>query len=158
VSPFELELVRCIPMLRRYAKGLSHGRPGADDLVQTTLLRALEKRDYFLMGTNMPGWLGSLMHNAYVNHIRHEVRRPLGVAVPIYDMDIAVAPAQPVKIEWIDVRHAIKALSAEEQSILSMCASGFSYVEMQDAIQVPMGTVRSQVSRARAKLRRAECR
>ena len=158
MSPFEQELVRCIPMLRRYAKVLSHGRPGDDDLVQTTLLRALEKRDYFLMGTNMPGWLGSLMHNAYVNHIRHEVRRPLGVAVPIYDMDIAIAPAQPVKLEWIDVRHAIKALAPEEQSILSMCGAGFSYKEMQCVANIPMGTVRSQVSRARAKLRRAECR
>ena len=61
-----------IPRLRRYARALT--RKNADDLVQTTLVRALDKQHLFQPGTDLRAWLFTLLHNQHVNDVRKEMK------------------------------------------------------------------------------------
>jgi RNA polymerase sigma-70 factor, ECF subfamily len=63
-----------LPRLRRYARALTRDPSRADDLVQDTLVRALDKQHLYQDGTNLRAWLFTLMHNQHVNNARRNVR------------------------------------------------------------------------------------
>jgi RNA polymerase sigma-70 factor, ECF subfamily len=64
-----------IPRLRHYARALLRDKDWADDLVQDTILRALEKNHLYQRDTNLRAWLFTMMHNQYVNYARRSARR-----------------------------------------------------------------------------------
>ena len=74
MSDFHRRLEEQIPRLRRYARALTRDASRADDLVQDTLLRALNKQHLYQEGTNLRAWLFTLMHNQHVNDVRRSNR------------------------------------------------------------------------------------
>jgi RNA polymerase sigma-70 factor (ECF subfamily) len=74
-----------IPRLRRYARSLTRDLSRAEDLLQSCLVRALEKGHLWEPGTDLRAWLFTIMHNQHVNDIRRRVRE--GSPVPIEKMD-----------------------------------------------------------------------
>src|SRR5207245_9679021 len=74
MSEFHRLLEQQIPRLRRYARVLTRNPDRADDLVQDTLSRALEKQHLWQPGTNLGAWLLTIMHNQNVNNVRRDVR------------------------------------------------------------------------------------
>src|SRR5579859_7410121 len=76
-------LEREIPRLRRYAFALTRDASRADDLVQDTLCRAIDRQDRWQWGTNLRAWLFTLMHNQNVNGVRRAVRQ--GITVELDD-------------------------------------------------------------------------
>src|SRR5258708_27070244 len=70
-----------IPRLRRYARALTRNRDRADDLVQDTLSRALDKEQLWQIGTNLRAWLFTMMHNQNVNNVRRHVRESAAVDI-----------------------------------------------------------------------------
>src|SRR6516165_10059437 len=86
-------IVAEIPRMRRYARALLRNRDGADDLVQDTILLALEKNHLYERGTNLRAWLFTLMHNHYVNLVRRSMRR--GQTIVVEKLTLAT-PAEMV--------------------------------------------------------------
>jgi RNA polymerase sigma-70 factor (ECF subfamily) len=141
-----------IPGLRRYARALTHSSDHADDLVHETILRGLEKLHLYQPGTNLRAWLFTLMHNQYVNSIRRSMRR--GEEIALETVTLAVRPSQTERLTLRDLERAIAALPDEQRATLLLVGlAGMKYEEVAQICDVPMGTVRSRLSRGREVLR-----
>jgi RNA polymerase sigma-70 factor (ECF subfamily) len=143
-----------IPRLRRYARALTRDINAADDLVQDCLTRALSKVHLWQSGTDLRAWLFTILHNQYVNHVRRAVRE--GAAVGLSDTEpmLTSAPNQGKRLELRDLERAIARLPEEQRSVLLLVGlEGMRYEEVAAVLDVPVGTVRSRLSRGREMLR-----
>ena len=143
-----------IPRIRRYAHALCRDRTAADDLVQDCLCRALTKSHLFQPGTNLRAWLFAMMHNLRVNAVRSGVRQ--GVTVEVEDTEpvLTEPPAQGARLMLRDLDRAMGEISEEQrQVILLVGLEGMSYEEAAAILDLPVGTVRSRLSRGRERLR-----
>jgi RNA polymerase sigma-70 factor (ECF subfamily) len=141
-----------IPRLRRYARALLRHRDRADDLVQDTILRALEKNHLYERGTNLRAWLFSMMHNQYVNSVRRSARR--GQTIVVEKVPLWSPAAQIASLELRDLENAIARLPEEQREALLLNGlEGMKYEEIAEICNVPIGTVRSRISRGRQALR-----
>lgn len=140
-----------IPCLRRYARSLIRNSVAVDDLVQDTLLRALEKAHLWQPGTNLRAWMFTMMHNQYVNYVRLNVRQ--GNELINENAGLTTA-TQDASIEFRDLQRALRSLSAEKRDVVLMvCVEGMSYENVAEKLAIPIGTVRSRLSRARGQIR-----
>jgi RNA polymerase sigma-70 factor, ECF subfamily len=147
------DLVSEMEKLRGFAMRLTKNAANADDLVQATLLRALEKKEYFLEGTNLFGWTSKIMFNLFASTYRHT--KKFGTRHdPEYFIDRAgVKPAQEACVDLVIVRDAMKRLKPDMRNILiAIGIRGLRYDEVSEMLQIPVGTVRSRLSRARKQL------
>lgn len=143
-----------IPRLRRYARALTRDINAADDLVQDCLTRALSKVHLWQEGTDLRAWLFTILHNQYVNHVRRAVRE--GAAVGLSDSEpmLTSAPNQGKRLELRDLERAIAKLPEEQRSVLLLVGlEGMRYEEVAAVLNVPVGTIRSRLSRGREMLR-----
>ena len=141
--------------MRRYARALTRDASRADDLVQDTLLRALAKQHLWQEGTNLRAWLFTLMHNQHVNDVRRSNRD--GGNVDVDEMSsVLVANTDPSASRNCANWSAALALLPLEQreAILLVGLEGMRYDEAAAVAGVPIGTVRSRLSRGREALRR----
>ncbi len=144
-----------IPRLRGYARALTRDISAADDLVQDCLTRALGKLHLWQRGTDLRAWLFTILHNQYVNYVRRSVRE--GAAVGLNDGEplLTRAPQQGQRLELRDLERAIAKLPEEQQSaILLVGLEGMRYEEVAAVLDVPVGTIRSRLSRGREALRK----
>jgi len=144
-----------IPRLRRYARALTHHAPIADDLVQDCLVRAVAKQHLWQPGTDLRAWLFTILHNQHVNHVRKSSNK--GVPVEVEQ----VAPFLPVEqnaipsLELRDLRAALAQLAIEQREVILLVGlEGMDYEGTAKVRNVPIGTVRSRLSRGRAELRK----
>jgi RNA polymerase sigma-70 factor, ECF subfamily len=161
-----------LPMLDSlYAGALRMTRNPADaeDLVQETMLRAYRSFDRFEPGTNLKAWLFRIMTNAYINTYRKRQREPRKVSQDdIEDFDLYQElknhdPAFSATPETIvldnlldsDIIQAIDDLPDQfRMAVLLSDLEGFSYAEMAEIMDVPMGTVMSRLHRGRKALQK----
>ena len=145
-------IIQHIPRLRRYARALVGDRYAADDLVQDTLERAWNKLHLWRPGSDMRAWLFSIMHNVFVNQVRsrrHEVETRIE-ELP----QIAVRATQGQNLEVADVDRALRALPAEQREVVLLVSiEDLTYQEVSRALDIPIGTVMSRLSRGRERLR-----
>ena len=145
------QVVALIPRLRRYAVALVGDRAAADDLVQDTLERALNKFHLWRRGTDLRAWLFTVMHNVFVNQLRS--RREY-LALEGEALELPVRPTHDAQLEARDVMRALARLPAEQREVLLLVVlEDLSYEEAATALGVPIGTVMSRLSRGREKLR-----
>ncbi|MGH6944289.1 MAG: sigma-70 family RNA polymerase sigma factor [Geminicoccaceae bacterium] len=143
-----------IPHLRRYARYLTRDVDRADDLVQECLVRAVAKRRSWQPGTNLRAWLFVILRNAYISELRQDRREPRASEVAEDDPGFSVAGRQEAQLALLDVQRAFERLSGEHrETLLLVAVEGLSYEEAAVIVEVPVGTVRSRLSRARAALR-----
>lgn len=151
------ELMAHVPRLRRYARALIRNRELADDLVQDTLERALAHIAQFERGSDLRAWLFTIMHNVFANQARKASVRPLHVSVDEEDVDprVYTAPGAPMHLlEMRDLDAALQRLPAEQREVVLLIGlEQMSYAEAALALDVPIGTVMSRLSRGREKLR-----
>jgi RNA polymerase sigma-70 factor, ECF subfamily len=143
-----------IPRLRRYARALARDASRADDLVQSCLARALAKSHLWQPGTDLRAWLFTILHNQHVNDVRRAVRE--GISVPVDDMaPMLAAPAtQGASLRLRDLDRALNRLPEEQRQVLLLVGlEGMRYEEVARVLSVPVGTVRSRLSRGRDMLR-----
>src|SRR5438874_12449091 len=143
-----------IPRLRRYARALTRDVSRADDLVQSCLVRAIAKQHLWEPGTDLRAWLFTILHNQHVNDVRRSVRE--GATVPVED----AAPALTIQssafdaLQLRDLQRALEKLAPEQrQVILLVGLEGMRYEEVASILDIPIGTVRSRLSRGRGQLR-----
>jgi RNA polymerase sigma-70 factor (ECF subfamily) len=144
-----------IPRLRRYARALTRDVCAADDLVQDCLTRALGKLHLWQSGTDLRAWLFTILHNQYVNYVRRSVREGAAVGLSDNEPFLTRAPHQGQRLELRDLERAIAKLPEEQRSaILLVGLEGMRYEEVAAVLDVPVGTIRSRLSRGREALRK----
>lgn len=139
--------------LRKFALRLTRNKANAEDLLQMTLLRALEKRDMFETGTNLFRWTSKIMFNLFVSEYRRKMRFETQYSPDPYIERLSIQPQQETAVDLKTVHRAMENLSDKHQEILSLiCIQGLSYEEVAAHLEIPIGTVRSRLSRARETL------
>ena len=143
------------PRLRRYARALARDVATADDLVQDCLTRALGKLHLWQEGTDLRAWLFTILHNQYVNQVRRSVREGAAVGLSETEPLLTRAPQQGKVLELRDLERAIAKLPEEQRAVILLVGlEGMRYEEVAEVLDVPVGTVRSRLSRGREALRR----
>lgn len=139
--------------LRRYAGALTRNRDEADDLVQETTLTAVSKLHLWQPGTDFRAWLFTLMHNQHINDIRRQARKRR--IFTDADSEPGYSGNQLASLELRDVAVALSQLPPSQSSIILLVGlDGVSYAKVAQVLGIPIGTVRSRLSRARTALRR----
>jgi RNA polymerase sigma-70 factor, ECF subfamily len=155
VADTHREIEAEIPRLRRYARALTRDGITADDLVQDCLTRALGKLHLWQQGTDLRAWLFTILHNQYVNHIRRAVREGSVVGLNESEPLLRRAPQQGKRLELRDLERAIVKLPEEQRAVILLVGlEGMRYEEVAAVLDVPVGTIRSRLSRGREALRR----
>ncbi|MGE8106340.1 sigma-70 family RNA polymerase sigma factor [Allorhizobium sp. NPDC080224] len=154
-NPFNV--IGQVAALRRYARSLVRNPDEAEDLVHDALIRALERRSTFKSSGSIRNWLMSILHNTHIDRLRREraANRRQDAAVELADI---VAPAgQEYSVRLAQVRDAFLSLPEDQREALHLVAiEELSYQEAADVLNIPVGTLMSRVSRARARLRAME--
>lgn len=146
------EIVALIPALRAFARSFYSDADNADDLVQETLAKALANIHQFRPGTNMKSWLFTIMRNAFYTRIKISQRETPGAG------DCAsLVPARDATQEWSargsEIAAAIARLPRSQREIVMLVGVlGVSYEEAGEICGCAIGTVKSRLNRARARL------
>jgi RNA polymerase sigma-70 factor (ECF subfamily) len=150
-----------IPRLRRFARYLTRDADAADDLVQECLLRAVTHIESWEAGTNLRAWLLTILRNVFLSEIRRVRRSPvhrepdearLGAAQERASAADQVEPEFAVYLAAVQC--AFDRLREEHREILALVAiEELTYEEAAAVLDIPIGTVRSRLSRARTALR-----
>ncbi len=146
-----------------HALALTRNAEEAEDLVQETTLRALRGFDSFRADGPVRAWLLTILRNLFINTYRCRVRTPRHVSLDALQNPDPVTPVQAgpervifSKLENEALNRAIAALPPSYREVLVMSdISGLSYQQISEALDLPIGTVRSRLSRARSRVRRA---
>ncbi len=150
-TAFRQQLLGTIPRLRRYARSLVFDASAADDLVQTTLERALAHWHQFDQRRDILVWTLSIAHNAFMDERRRDKR------VSWIDAEEAVEALPAVGNDVglrLDLLAALAKLPLEQrQPLLLVTLEQLTYAECAEVLRIPVGTVMSRISRARTALR-----
>lgn len=150
------DLVRETGKLRKFAMKLCANAQDADDLLQETVLRALEKRTLFQEGTDLYKWTSKIMFNLFVSQYRRKVKFETQYDCEDLINNRATDSSQQGYMELRQVDEAMNSLSSNHRHILiSVCVKGMKYEEVANDLDLPVGTVRSRLSRARESLKQA---
>jgi RNA polymerase sigma-70 factor, ECF subfamily len=140
--------------LWRYALVLSRARDVADDLVQATCLRAIERADQFQPGTRVDRWLFSILRSIWLNEIRSRRIREGGGFVDAEEV-LTTDGAREIEMN-ITASAVFRAIGqlpeAQRETVLLVYGDGYSYAEAAAALAVPIGTVMSRLAAARTTL------
>ena len=151
-NSFRDDLLAEMKNLRAFAISLSGSVPVADDLLQETLLRAWSKSDKFQPGTSLRAWLFTILRNIYYSNYRKRSRE-VQDSDGLYARKLVVTGDQEAHLDLEDFRNAMAKLPPEQREVLTLVgASGLSYGEAAEICQVEIGTIKSRLSRARARL------
>jgi RNA polymerase sigma factor (sigma-70 family) len=162
---FEKELLPHVSALQTFAYHLTYNQNDADDLVQETYMKAYRFIDKYEKGTNAKAWLFKILKNAYINEYRKKVRQPNKVdfeeITAYHDTDDDNLTGYSDLREEIflnmmgdEVTTAINSLPLDFRTVILLCdIEGFTYEEIASIIDVPIGTVRSRLFRARNMLK-----
>jgi RNA polymerase sigma-70 factor (ECF subfamily) len=155
MSVYREDVVALVPQLRAFARSLTAGHTAlADDLVQDTILKALEAQDQFTAGTNLRAWLFTILRNRHLSLLRRQRTRN-EVGNEDFDAFGAVPAFQESRLEVVAFRRAFAQLSEAHRTVLVLvCVEGLPYDEVARIMRCEVGTVKSRVNRARAALKR----
>ena len=145
------DIVPLLPRLRRFALTVAGNVQDAEDLLHSALERALRNEASFRRGTRLDSWLFRIIRNLWIDDRR--AKRQLDVSLDAVG-EVAVEDGRDTAEHLLDLAHARRALLAlpeEQRSVLCLVVlEGMTYQEASDTLEVPIGTVMSRLSRARA--------
>ncbi|MBB4633917.1 RNA polymerase sigma factor [Sphingosinicella soli] len=150
------ELIAFLPRLRRYTRSLAAGDEDAgDDLAQSTVAKALASIESFRPGTRLDSWMYRIAQNLWIDTCRTE--RAKGIAVPEDALEDLMGEdgreVAEMRIDLAATRRAIENLPDDQRAVVMLVlVDGLSYQDASETLGLPMGTVMSRLSRARAML------
>lgn len=155
---FKKTIERETQSLRSYAYQLTRNVEDTNDLVQDTMLKALTYRDKYTDGTNLKGWLYTIMKNTFINNYRRMMKRNTFIDQTDNDFYLdSASHAEKNKAEsgfvLNDIETAIAALPENIRKPFSMNTRGFKYHEIADILHIPIGTVKTRIFVAKRLLR-----
>ena len=145
-------IINAMPHLRGFARFLCGKIDRADDLVQETVARAIANIDKFQVGTNLNAWLFTILRNHFYSDGRKR-RREVEDADGRHAALLSTRPSQEGSLELKELIRLISRLPEEQrEALILVAASGYSYDEASEIMGIAVGTVKSRVFRARARL------
>lgn len=150
---FDRDVIAALPRLRSYAISMTKNYHRAEDAVSSAVVLALRGWEQFKPGTNLEAWLTTILRNHFYSGARKS-RREAEDPDDVWASTLTVKPNQTDSIELRETLRAIREMDREMRTCLLMIADGYSYEEISGMLGIAVGTVKSQVSRARAILRR----
>jgi RNA polymerase sigma-70 factor (ECF subfamily) len=148
-NKFDEMLIGMLPKLRRYASYLTKDNIESEDLVNSVVLQCLEKHYQFTPGTDFSSWAVRIMYNTHISFTRRSARRTT------YQLDENMAnnddPSNSQLI--LQLKAGLQQLPLSSRRIVVNIAIGESYLHVAEMEHLPVGTVRSRLSRGRAMLR-----
>lgn len=163
---FEEEFLPHADALKTFAYHLTYNETDADDLVQETYLKSYRFIDKYHVGTNAKAWLFKILKNEFINRYRKKVKRPKAVdfeeIIHYHNeegdnpyssyVDLRVELYQAMMGDEVTI--AINSLAVDFRTVILLCdIEGFTYEEISKIIDIPIGTVRSRLFRARNMLK-----
>ena len=151
----EEELVALLPKLKVHALYLTRSGDKADDLLQRTCLRALSRSHQWQAGTRLDRWVSTIMRSIWFNELKQKEQRN-EQELPEPDLVASQSSERQLEAQLMvsDLRRACSRLSDEDFELLTKIhCYGYTYREIADGLGVPIGTVLSRVSRARAMIK-----
>ncbi|MCA6074236.1 sigma-70 family RNA polymerase sigma factor [Fulvivirga sedimenti] len=161
VAIFDHEFLPHIDSMYNFAYRLTFDEDDAKDLVQDTYLKAFRFIHSFEQGTNAKAWLFRILKNSFINDFRKKSKEPAKVdyqEVETYynsdDVDRAITT--DLRVDTVqdmlgdEISNALNALDVDFRTVIILCdLEGFKYDEMAKILDIPIGTVRSRLHRAR---------
>ncbi|MBM3605135.1 MAG: sigma-70 family RNA polymerase sigma factor [Alphaproteobacteria bacterium] len=149
------DLIDHVRALRAYGQSLCGNPTEAEDLVQETLVRAIEHADSYKPGTYMRAWLFTIMRNRFYTNRKKAAREPTGSADCV-----SIGPSSPATQEWhirgTELWRALDQMPTHyREAIVLVGVIGESYIDAAEILGCDIGTVKSRISRARGLLRKA---
>ena len=160
---FEKMVLPHRPALYGHALSLTHNADEAEDLVQETTLRALRGFDSFRADGPIRAWLLTILRNLFINGYRAKSRAPRSVSLDSLENPDPIVPIEPSPERQVFSRMENEALTRavanlpEEYRVVLILSDirGMTYQEISERLSIPVGTVRSRLSRARYRVRRS---
>jgi RNA polymerase sigma-70 factor (ECF subfamily) len=167
-ADFEKDAMQYAPQLYSAALRMTRNPADAEDVVQETFLKAYRAYDSYSQGTNLKAWLYRILTNTYINKYRKQQRRPseveLGELEDLYlykRLGEASGATQSAEADMLDTfvdTDVIEALESLPESfrlpVLLADVDGFSYKEIAEMLDIPIGTVMSRLHRGRKALQK----
>jgi RNA polymerase sigma-70 factor (ECF subfamily) len=167
-ADFESDAMQYAPQLYSAALRMTRNPADAEDVVQETFLKAYRAYDSFTEGTNLKAWLYRILTNTYINKYRKKQRRPneveLGELQDLYlfkrlgEHSGAQVSAESEALDMFVDEDIVEALESLPENfrlpVLYADVEGFSYKEIADILDIPIGTVMSRLHRGRKALQR----
>lgn len=162
---FEKEFFPHLDALYNFAYHLTYNSDDANDLVQETFLKAYRFISSYLEGTNAKAWLFKILKNAFINEYRKKAKKPTKVEFEDFlnfqdGDDQSYVGALDLRQEIFsgmigdEVSNALNSLPVDFKTVILLCdVEGFTYEEISKIIDIPIGTVRSRLHRARNMLK-----
>ncbi len=143
-----------LPRLQRIALALTHNRDRADDLLQNAIVRALDKSDRYCAGTNLRAWLCTILRHEHISAVRRERGRKARVPPAAAAARLTSAATAESRLDVDRIESALADLPPTQRRSIELVAfAGLSYEEAGAELHVEPGTVKSRISRGRARLR-----
>lgn len=161
VNIFDKEFLPHIDSMYNFAYRLTFDEDDAKDLVQETYLKAFRFITSFQQGTNAKAWLFRILKNSFINDFRKKSKQPAKVdyqeVETYYNSEgIDETITTDLRVETVqdmigdEVSNALNALAVDFRTVIILCdLEGFTYEEMAKILDIPIGTVRSRLHRAR---------
>lgn len=158
---FEKEFLPHIDSMYNFAYRITFDEDDAKDLVQETYLKAFRFIDSFQEGTNAKAWLFRILKNSFINDFRKKSKEPAKVdyqeVETFYNSDdVDATITSDLRVEAVqemigdEVSNALNSLAVDFRTVIILCdLEGFTYEEMAKILDIPIGTVRSRLHRAR---------
>ncbi|WP_202605095.1 sigma-70 family RNA polymerase sigma factor [Pantoea sp. B550] len=142
--------------LWRYGYVLSHNRDMAEELVQSTCVRALERSAQFTPGTRIDRWLFSILHSIWISDLRaRKVRQGQGFVDPDALLAVDNHAFSDDNRHYQRIMQQVNALpEAQRNALFLVYVEGLTYQEAAETLAVPIGTIMSRLAAARATLAR----
>lgn len=145
--------------LKNYALHLTQNMEDANDLLQETMLKALNNREKFQADTNLKGWLYTIMKNTFINSYRRMVKRNTFTDTTensfylnsLFNSEMNTAEAT---VALGDIQKEIEMLPKDLKNSFMMNFRGFKYQEIADHYGIPIGTVKTRIHLARQILKK----
>jgi RNA polymerase sigma-70 factor (ECF subfamily) len=163
-DPFEIEALSFLDALYRTALRMTRSEADAEDLVQETYIRAFRFREQFTPGTNLKAWLFRILTNTFINTYRRRQTQPefteldgvdeFSLYKRMSDLKTSSGAGNP-ETEFLDglvdseVKDALGELPEKFRQVVLLDVEGFSYKEIAEMLDIPIGTVMSRLHRGR---------
>lgn len=156
---FQTRLLGLQNNLLNFAYQLTSNREQAQDLLQDTTLKALDNEDKYVDNVNFKGWIFTIMRNIFINNYRQNVRKATVIdqTEDLYHLNVSQdsglsTPEGSYAVKEISV--ALNSFSDDYRIPFNMFVAGYKYNEIAEAMNLPLGTVKSRIFFARKTLRK----
>lgn len=157
-TEFHQGLIESQKILLGMACKLTSDRESANELLQETMLKAMENEDKFMAGTNIQGWTCTIMRNIFINQYRRKIQIKTDVDPMdnLYYIDSQVNSGASADSQCLlnELHQVIETLPDYIKPTFALFTRGFAYKEIAEKTETPIGTVKSRIYLARKLLKK----